>query len=67
MAILVTGGPGYVGGHMVLALLDAGEDVVVLDDLSTGFAWAVPKPATLIVGDMGDKEKLAEIFARHKI
>ncbi len=67
MAILVTGGAGYIGGHMVLALLDAGEDVVVLDDLSTGFSWAVPKPATLIVGDMGDKEKLAEIFARHKI
>ena len=67
MAILVTGGAGYIGGHMVLALLDAGEEVVVLDDLSTGFSWAVPKPATLIVGDMGDKEKLAEIFARHKI
>ncbi len=67
MAILVTGGAGYIGGHMVLALLDAGEEVVVLDDLSTGFAWAVPEPATLIVGDMGDKEKLAEIFSRHKI
>jgi UDP-glucose 4-epimerase len=67
MAILVTGGAGYIGSHMVLALLDAGEEVVVLDDLSTGFAWAVPKPATLIVGDMGDKEKLAGIFARHKI
>ncbi len=67
MAILVTGGAGYIGGHMVLALLDAGEEVVVLDDLSTGFSWAVPMPATLIIGDMGDKEKLAEIFVRHKI
>ena len=37
MAILVTGGAGYIGSHMVLALLDAGESVVVLDNLSTGF------------------------------
>src|SRR5450631_3084781 len=42
MAVLVTGGAGYIGGHMVLGLLDAGEKVVVLDNLSTGFAWAVP-------------------------
>ncbi|MGB8278391.1 MAG: UDP-glucose 4-epimerase GalE [Methylovirgula sp.] len=67
MAILVTGGAGYIGGHMVLALLDAGEEVVVLDDLSTGFSWAVPKPATLVVGDMGDRETLAAVFAQHRI
>ena len=67
MAILVTGGAGYIGGHMVLALLDAGEEVVVLDDLSTGFAWAVPKPATLIIGDMGDKDKLTTLFAQYRI
>ncbi len=42
MTVLVTGGAGYIGGHMVLGLLDAGEKVVVVDDLSTGFAWAVP-------------------------
>lgn len=67
MAILVTGGAGYIGGHMVLALLDAGEEVIVLDDLSTGFSWAVPKPATLVIGDMGDRETLAAIFAQHHI
>ncbi len=67
MAILVTGGAGYIGGHMVLALLDAGEEVVVLDDLSTGFAWAVPKPATLVIGDMGDTAALEAIFANHHI
>ena len=43
MSVLVTGGAGYIGGHMALGLLDAGERVVVLDNLSTGFAWAVPE------------------------
>jgi UDP-glucose 4-epimerase len=67
MAILVTGGAGYIGGHMVLALLDAGEEVVVLDDLSTGFAWAVPKAAHLIVGDIADTAQLKKIVAEHQV
>lgn len=67
MAILVTGGAGYIGGHMVLALVDAGEQVVVLDDLSTGFAWAVPAAATLVVGDSGDEAKLKAIAATNQI
>ena len=45
MTVLVTGGAGYIGSHMVLELLAAGEKVVVLDNLSTGFAWAVPEAA----------------------
>ena len=45
MGVLVTGGAGFIGSHMVLELLDAGEDVVVLDNLSTGFRWAVPETA----------------------
>jgi UDP-glucose 4-epimerase len=42
MTGLVTGGAGYIGSHMVHALLEAGEQAVVLDNLSTGFDWAVP-------------------------
>ena len=48
MAVLVTGGAGYIGSHMVLALTDAGEDVVVLDNLTTGFAWAIAPQAKLV-------------------
>ncbi|THD42609.1 MAG: UDP-glucose 4-epimerase GalE [Bradyrhizobium sp.] len=54
MTVLVTGGAGYIGGHMTLGLIDAGEQVLVLDNLSTGFAWAVQPPAELVVGDFGD-------------
>jgi UDP-glucose 4-epimerase len=67
MAVLVTGGAGYIGSHMVLALLDRGEDVVVLDNLSTGFRWAVPDRATLVVGDMGDMALVKRTIAEHGI
>ena len=67
MAILVTGGAGYIGGHMTLGLIDAGESVVVLDNLSTGFAWAVQPPATLVVGDFGDSALVARLIREHKI
>lgn len=67
MTVLVTGGAGYIGGHMVLALLDAGEKVIVLDDLSTGFRWAVPAAAKFIVGDVGNAALVENILAEHKI
>ncbi|MEZ5851083.1 MAG: UDP-glucose 4-epimerase GalE [Hyphomicrobiaceae bacterium] len=67
MTILVTGGAGYIGSHMALELVDAGESVVVLDNLSTGFRWAVPDEAKLIVGDVGDESLLADIFRKHPI
>jgi UDP-glucose 4-epimerase len=67
MSVLVTGGAGYIGGHMALGLLDAGVPVVVLDNLSTGFAWAVPEGAKLIVGDMGDADLVGELIKEHAI
>jgi UDP-glucose 4-epimerase len=65
--VLVTGGAGYIGAHAVLALADAGWPAVVLDDLSTGFAAAVPEGVPLIEGDVGDAALLARLFAEHGI
>ncbi|WP_436639149.1 UDP-glucose 4-epimerase GalE [Microbaculum sp. FT89] len=62
MTVLVTGGAGYIGSHLVLALIDRGEDVVVLDDLSTGFDWAVQPPAELVVADVGDIETVGALI-----
>jgi UDP-glucose 4-epimerase len=67
MSVLVTGGAGYIGGHMTLGLLDAGEKVVVVDNLSTGFAWAVPEAATLAVGDFGDSELIGRLIEQHQV
>ena len=67
MTVLVTGGAGYIGSHMVLELLAAGEQVVVLDNLSTGFRWAVPPNAKLVVGDVGDQALVGDIIKEHDI
>ena len=67
MSILVTGGAGYIGSHMVLELLDAGERPVVLDNLSTGFRWAVPSAAPLVVGDCGDQELVRTLLKKHDV
>ncbi len=67
MSVLVTGGAGYIGSHTVLELIDAGEKAVVLDDLSTGFRWAVPDGAPLVVGDFGDEDFVTETVARYDV
>ena len=61
--VLVTGGAGYIGSHAVLALRDAGWPVSVIDNLSTGFEFAIPHGVTLYKGDIEDGELLARIFA----
>ena len=67
MSILVTGGAGYIGSHMVLELLDAGERVIVLDNLTTGFRWAVPPQATLVIGDAGDQDLVRTVIRKHEV
>ena len=67
MTILVSGGAGYIGSHMVLDLLETGEEIVVFDDLSTGFPWLVPQGVTLVEGDIGDKALLSRVIADHQI
>ena len=67
MTVLVTGGAGYIGSHMVYALLDAGERVVALDNLATGFDWAVAQDASLIIGDVGDQPLVTALITEHRI
>jgi UDP-glucose 4-epimerase len=67
MGVLVTGGAGYIGSHMVWTLLDAGEHVVVIDRLSTGFEWAVPREANLVTGDIADRDLVRRIIRDHEI
>jgi len=61
--VLVTGGAGYIGSHAVLALVDAGWQVAVIDNLSTGFKFALPEGVPLYEGDIEDGALLARIFA----
>ncbi len=65
--VLVTGGAGYIGSHAVLALKDAGRKVAVIDNLSTGFRFAVPDDVPLYQGDIADQDLLARIFAEQGI
>ena len=65
--VLVTGGAGYIGSHAVLALRDAGWPVAVIDNLSTGFAFAVPDGVPLYEGDIADSVLLDQIFTEQGI
>jgi len=67
MTVLVTGGAGYIGSHMVLALLDAGRKAIVLDDLSTGFRDLVPEGVPLVLGDIGDEALVRTTIREHGV
>jgi len=67
MTVLVTGGAGYIGSHMVWELLDHKEDVLVVDNLTTGFEWAIPEGVSFIKADIGDQEAMEEIIKENKI
>src|SRR5689334_13228578 len=64
--VLVTGGCGYIGSHVVRQLSEAGYEVVVYDNLSTGFADALVSGEQLIIGDLADTNKLAALFAENR-
>ena len=65
--ILVTGGAGYIGSHIALALLDRGEAVVVLDNLSAGKRWLVPDAAMFIEADCADRALVTDLVAHHGV
>jgi UDP-glucose-4-epimerase len=65
-SVLVTGGAGYIGSHVVRQLVERGERVVVLDNLSTGYRSAV-LGAPLVVGDTADRSLVANVLAEHRI
>jgi UDP-glucose 4-epimerase len=67
MTVLVTGGAGYIGSHTVHALADAGENVVVVDDLSTGFSSLLPRTVPLFIGDAGDENLIENVIAQHRV
>ena len=64
---MVRGGGGYIGSHAVIDLLSAGEEVVVLDNLSTGFDWAVQDAARLYTGDIADTALVDRILRDHAV
>jgi UDP-glucose 4-epimerase len=65
--VLVTGGAGYIGSHAVLALLDAGYPVVVIDNLVTGFRWAVDPRATFVQGSIDDDSLVRHTLEQHEV
>ena len=67
MSVLVTGGAGYIGSHVVLELLKAREEPIVLDDLSTGFRAAVPDVVKFVRGDAGDQKLVTQVIAKNGV
>jgi UDP-glucose 4-epimerase len=67
MTVLVTGGAGYIGSHTVRVLREANENVVVIDNLSTGFSAFIPEGVPLFIGDAGDENLVEGVIAQHRV
>lgn len=67
MSIMITGGAGYIGSHMMWALLDRGETPVIVDRLSSGFKWTIPPEVPFYQLDIADRDAVAKIIKEHKI
>jgi UDP-glucose 4-epimerase len=67
MTVLVTGGAGYIGSHMVQSLVEAGESVAVIDNLTTGFSEFLPQDVPLFIGDAGDENLVEGVIAQHRV
>ncbi|MMZ44616.1 UDP-glucose 4-epimerase [compost metagenome] len=65
--ILVVGGAGYIGSHVVRELCNRGEQVVILDNLSTGHRWAIDSRAKFVEGDLGNKDDIERVFSCYDI
>src|SRR4051794_4238257 len=66
-SVLVTGGAGYIGSHVVQAFAKAGESVIVIDNLSTGFSAFLPEGVPLSIGDAGDENLVESVIERHRV
>jgi UDP-glucose 4-epimerase len=67
MSVLVTGGAGYIGSHMVHELRGAGQQLVVLDNFSTGHRWAIPGDVPVVEGDIGDARHVKNVIEEHGV
>src|SRR4029078_4183394 len=67
MPVVVAGAAGYIGSHMVHELNDAGEAVVVLDNLSTGFRFLLPSQVPIVAGTHGDQELVDRTLNEHRV
>ncbi len=67
MTVLVTGGAGYIGSHMALALAEAGESAVVVDNLSTGSSAFLPEGIPLFIGDAGEENLVEGVITQHRV
>ena len=65
--VMVTGGAGYIGSHAVLALLDSGRDVVVVDNLTTGFRWAIDPRAAFVEANVADEDAIRTVIRDHNV